>query len=291
MKTIATETEHVSCSVEQLLSTAAQQLENQSESTQLDAEVLLAHVLKQSRTWLRTWPQHHLTDDTVNTYKQLVKQRHQGIPIAYLTGQRDFWLHTFKVSADVLIPRPETELLVEQCLQIIPPDKPHSILELGTGSGAIAISIAAERKRATVTATDISEAALAIARSNAATTGLVNIEFIHSNWFANLTSQRYDLIVSNPPYIPLDDEHLHRGDVRFEPRLALTSGSDGLRDIRIIVDLARQFLGNNAYLALEHGYDQADAVECIMNNHQYRNIHNYRDLQGNQRVTIAQYHC
>ncbi len=275
--------------VENLLSIAIQQLDNTSPSARLDAEILLAFSLNKSRTWLRTWPEQRVDQSVSNQFNQLIEQRHQGLPIAYLIGQREFWAHTFQVSKDVLIPRPETELLVEHCLHIILPDQPQLILELGTGSGAIAISIAAEHPQAQITATDISQPALEIARINADSAAVSNIQFLQSDWFNNIDKRGFALIISNPPYIEQNDPHLQQGDVRFEPRLALTSGSDGLRDIQIIAQQAQNHLATNAYLALEHGYNQHLAVAQILSNNHYTNIKNHHDLQGNPRITIAQY--
>jgi release factor glutamine methyltransferase len=249
----------------------------------------LAFSLKQSRTWLHTWPEHCVDPQITSAFNQLINKRQHGQPIAYLTGQREFWSHTFQVSNDVLIPRPDTELLVECCLKLITANKPQAILELGTGSGAIAVSIAAECPQVNITATDISRPALDIARLNADNANTPNIQWIESNWFSNIHQQHYDLIVSNPPYIELNDVHLQQGDVRYEPRLALISGADGLHDIRIIAKQARSFLTKNGYLALEHGYNQTDAVTQILNQYNYSNINNFQDLQGNPRVTIAQY--
>ncbi len=275
--------------VEQLLSTATEQLLGTSLSARLDAEILMAFCLNKSRTWLRTWPEHPCEYSAISDFKQSIKQREFGLPVAYLTGQREFWTHIFQVSKDVLIPRPETELLVEHCLQMIAPEQPQFILELGTGSGAIAVSIAAERPQAQIIATDISQPALEMARINADAAGISNIQFQQSNWFSSIAKQRYDFIISNPPYIEQNDLHLQQGDVRFEPRLALTSGIDGLRDIRIIAQHAHNYLAANAFLALEHGYNQSQAVAKILSNNNYTNINNYCDLQGNPRITIAQY--
>jgi release factor glutamine methyltransferase len=275
--------------VEQLLSTAILQLNKTSLTAQLDAEILLAFSLNKSRTWLRTWPEQCIDQSAMSDFTQLVKQRQQGLPIAYLTGQREFWTQTFQVTKDVLIPRPETELLVEHCLQMIAPNQSQLILELGTGSGAIAISIATERPQAQIIATDVSQAALEMAQINADSAGVSNIQFLHSDWFNTIDTQDFALIISNPPYIEQNDPHLQQGDVRFEPRLALTSGKDGLRDIQIIAQQAQNYLATDAYLALEHGYNQSDAVAKILSNNHYTNIKNYCDLQGNPRITIAQY--
>jgi release factor glutamine methyltransferase len=275
--------------VEQLLSTAILQLNKTSLTAQLDAEILLAFSLNKSRTWLRTWPEQCIDQSAMSDFTQLVEQRQQGLPIAYLTGQREFWTQTFQVTKDVLIPRPETELLVEHCLQMIAPNQSQLILELGTGSGAIAVSIATERPQAQIIATDVSQAALEMAQINANSAGVSNIQFLHSDWFNTIDTQDFALIISNPPYIEQNDPHLQQGDVRFEPRLALTSGKDGLRDIQIIAQQAQNYLATDAYLALEHGYNQSHAVAKILSNYHYTNIKNHCDLQGNPRITIAQY--
>ena len=274
--------------VEQLLLTATKQLLGSSPSARLDAEILLAFSLNKSRTWLRTWPDQCLDQLAISHFKQSIKQREHGLPVAYLTGQREFWKHSFQVSEDVLIPRPETELLVEHCLQMIAPDQPQSVLELGTGSGAIAVSIASERPQTQIIATDISLPALETARLNANAAKVSNIQFQHSHWFSNIDEQHFDLIISNPPYIEQNDPHLQQGDVRFEPCLALTSGVDGLRDIRMIAQQAHKYLATNAFLALEHGYNQSQVVSRILDHNNYTNISNYCDLQGNPRITIAQ---
>lgn len=275
--------------IDQLLLSATQILQNNSESAKLDAEILLAYALNKSRTWLLTWPDKAISETQLSAYQKTLASRQSGIPIAYITKQREFWLHTFDVSPEVLIPRPDTELLVEQCLKIIPSDKPVHVLELGTGSGAISVSIGMERPFSQITATDISKPALAIANNNAKSAGVSNINFVTSNWFSHLPAHSYDLIISNPPYVEQNDKHLNEGDVRFEPRLALTSGIDGLRDLRIIIDQAPKYLSNNAYLAVEHGYNQADDVQSILVDKQYFNIEHYKDLQANPRVTIAQF--
>ena len=275
--------------IRQLLLSAVQQLARASESAQLDAEILLAHVLDRPRTWLRTWPEYTVSQSDHNAYQKIITQRQSGVPVAYLAGKRDFWLHCFQVCPDVLIPRPDTELLVELALKIIPADKPYAILELGTGSGIISISLGAERPASRITATDISAQALSIAGNNAESIGVPNIDFVQGNWFSGLDGNAYDFIISNPPYVEENDPHLYQGDVRFEPRMALSSGHDGLRDIRVIASQARDYLADNAYLAIEHGYNQADAVKRILSEHQYTNIKNHRDLQNNPRVTIAQY--
>lgn len=275
--------------IDTALANASEQLLNHSESAHLDAEILLANTLAQSRTWLYTWPDHELTHQQLNQYEHLIKQRKTGVPVAYLTGTREFWKHTFQVSPQVLIPRPETELLVERALQLIEKHQFKNILELGTGSGAIAISIAAEKRDLAITATDVSNQALSLAEKNACEIGVDNVRFVHSDWFGNLERQHFDLIISNPPYIAQNDIHLNNGDVRFEPKLALSAGNDGLRDIRLIIDQSRKYLGTGGFLLLEHGYQQADAVQSLFSGYHYHSIETINDLQNHPRMSMAQY--
>lgn len=270
------------------LSQAREQLTSHSDSAQLDAEILLAKTLAQSRTWLFTWPNHELTDQQLGHFQQLIDQRLSGIPVAYLTGTRDFWNHSFQVTPQVLIPRPETEILVEHALRLIDKHQFKNILELGTGSGAIAVSIADERRNLTITATDISLHALNIAEANAGMIAISNIRFIHSDWFASLQHHQFDLIISNPPYIAQNDPHLDQGDVRFEPKLALSAGNDGLRDLRLIIDQSRNHLNTGGFLLLEHGYQQADAVQSLFSGYHYQSIKTINDLQNHPRMSMAQ---
>lgn len=271
------------------LENAREQLANVSESARLDAEILLANTLSQTRTWLFTWPDYELTHQQLGQFKQLIEQRKTGIPVAYLTGTREFWKHTLQVTPQVLIPRPETELVVEHVLHLVEKYQFKYILELGTGSGAIAISIAAENRNLAMTATDVCKQALNLANTNAHRNGVDNIRFIHSDWFANLEQQRFDLIISNPPYIAQNDLHLNHGDVRFEPKLALCAGTDGLRDIRLIIDNSRNHLNTGGYLILEHGYQQADSVQSLFSGYHYHSIQTIKDLQNHPRVSMAQY--
>ncbi|POZ53693.1 peptide chain release factor N(5)-glutamine methyltransferase [Methylovulum psychrotolerans] len=271
-----------------LLAQASQNLNASSGSPALDAEVLLCHVLQKNRSYLRARCDNTLTETEQEQFWQLCRHRQQGHPIAYLTGQREFWSRDFIVTPDVLIPRPDTELLIELSLALVAHDAPGPILDLGTGSGIIAIILAAERPNAHVTATDFSPKALAVAQQNAARHHLNNIGFYHSNWFADLPPQRFQLIVSNPPYIDPQDPHLHQGDVRFEPDSALIAADHGLQDIKTIVATARHWLSEEGYLLIEHGYDQEAAVQAIFKASGYQDVRTHKDLSGQARVTGGQ---
>jgi len=275
-------------SIQSQLSAASQTLAAYSDSAVLDAEVLLCHVLNKQRSYLRTWPEQALTPEQINAFHQLIQQRRSGTPVAYLTGKREFWSREFFVTPGVLIPRPDTECLIELSLKLVPPDTACNIADLGTGSGIIAITLAAERPHTQVLACDTSPGALAIARSNAAQHQLNNIRFYQSDWFADLPRQQFRLIVSNPPYIAEDDLHLQQGDVRFEPSRALIAAKRGLSDIKTIADHARFWLEPDGHLLIEHGYDQQDAVQAIFKNLGYLKVQTYRDLSGQPRMTYGQ---
>ena len=260
----------------------------ESDSATLDAEVLLCLVLEKQRSYLRAWPDLNLPADLALQFWALIEQRKQGLPIAYLTGYREFWSRDFQVTPDVLIPRADTEILIELCLKLIPTDNSCKIIDLGTGSGIIAITLAAERPLAELTGTDFSLAALAIAKANAKQHQISNVQFYQSDWFASVPNGKYQFIVSNPPYIAEDDEHLQIGDLRFEPRSALSALDSGLRDIRIIAKEAYQRLESGGYLLIEHGYDQQESVHRIFNDCHYQQIQTVTDLAGLPRVTYGQ---
>lgn len=259
----------------------------ESESASLDAELLLAHQLQKSRTWLHTWPDKIISNEQAAAYDLLVRRRQQGEPIAHALGQQSFWTLDLKVTADTLIPRPETELLVEQALSQIPIDQPWQIADLGTGTGAIALAVASERPNATLIASDHSRDALAVAQENAGTHKIHNVTFRHGSWFEPLQEEQFDLILSNPPYIAADDPHLSEGDLRFEPDSALSSGSDGLDDLRIIIEAATNHLKPNGWLMVEHGYDQGNAVRSLFQQHHYHTIETRQDLAQLDRITIG----
>ena len=269
---------------EQALAEAGARLQATSDTARLDAELLLAHVLGKSRTWLYTWPEHPVSDAQLVQFQALVERRLGGEPVAHLLGEREFWSLSLKVSAATLIPRPETELLVEQALALIPPGADWRITDLGVGSGAIALAMAHECPHCRVVGVERSAAALAVAEENRRQLQLDNVSLRAGSWFEPLVSERFELIVSNPPYIATADPHLHQGDVRFEPTTALASGEDGLDDIRHIIANAGEHLQPGGWLMLEHGYDQGEAVCALLRQHGFVEVADIADLQGHGRV-------
>jgi release factor glutamine methyltransferase len=253
-----------------------------------DARVLLRAALGMTDAQLAAHPERIPAEAERARFMEWVTRRRAGEPVAYLVGSREFYSLAFRVSPAVLIPRPETELLVEAALERVPHDAPCRVLELGTGSGCVAIAIARERPLARVTATDVSSAALAIARENAAA-HRANIELIESDWFAALEGRRYDLIVSNPPYVAGGDPHLEEGDVRFEPRTALAAGANGLDAIEAIVERAGEHLAPGGTLLLEHGYEQGSCARVLLAAHGFARAFTRRDLAGHERVSGAQF--
>ena len=258
-----------------------------SDTGRLDAEVLLASLLEKNRSHLHAWPEKILPQETCTRFHQLVKRRVCGEPVAYLTGQREFWSLPLAVSTDTLIPRPETETLVTLALEKIPADRCLHIADLGTGSGAIALAIAHERPHCRIVATDMSAKALEIAAGNASRLGITNISFSQGNWCDPLPHEPFDLILSNPPYIEEQDMHLEQGDVRFEPRGALAAGQDGMDDLSQIIACAHPCLQEGGWLMLEHGYNQADRVKKWLSGHGYRKISSHRDETGLDRVCLG----
>ena len=250
----------------------------------IDARALLRAAMGVSDTHLVAHPGQALTDLQRERYLAWVERRRAGEPVAYLTGEREFYSLAFKVTPAVLIPRPETELLVEAALERIPAHAPFRVLELGTGSGCVAVAIAKHRPRTQVTATEVSRDALAVARENAARHGS-GIEFIESDWFEALAGRRFDLIVSNPPYVAERDPHLSEGDSRFEPRAALVAGADGLSCIRLIITQARAHLEPGGGLLFEHGYDQAGRCRTLLAQACYFEVATRYDLAGIGRVS------
>lgn len=249
---------------------------------QLETRILLSHALGLTRVQLITQTERVLSAAEADQLTALMQRRVDGEPIAYIVGTREFFGLSFDVTPDVLIPRPETELLVELALQHLPSN--GQVLDLGTGSGAIAVAIAANRPDATVIALDYSQAALAVARRNAEK-HRVNIEFLQSDWFAAVGQRQFDLIVSNPPYIVNGDIHLSQGDLRFEPLDALTDHGDGLSALRRIIDGAGSHLREGGWLFMEHGYDQAAAVRELVAAHGFADVQSWKDLAGIERVS------
>jgi len=266
----------------------ATKLQPVSASATLDTEVLLCWILHKERSYLRTWPEKILSTSQISAFKNLLNQRADGIPIAYLTGQREFWSREFKVTPEVLIPRPDTELLIETSLNLLSKIPAPKILDLGTGSGVIAITLALELPYVQILAVDKSTAALNIAQENANIHICNNIEFQISSWFQSIATQKFDLIVSNPPYIAATDPHLQTGDLRFEPQTALIAGTTGLDDIKEIVSNSAQYLTCNGWLLIEHGCTQKSAVQTLFQQYGYQNIQTYQDLSLLPRVTVGQ---
>ncbi len=258
-----------------------------TDSARLDAEVLLAACLGKPRSYLHTWPERSIDQRKLECFGQLIRRRARGEPVAHLTGRREFWSLSLAVTPDTLVPRPETETLVELALEKLPPDTPLRVADLGTGSGAIALAIATERPRCEIIATDLSEPALKIARRNAERLGLGNIRFIKSDWCASLPAGRFDAILSNPPYVAAGDPHLDSGDVRFEPRQALLAGPGGMDALRLIARCARDHLRQGGWLIVEHGYDQGGKVMQLLGAEGYNDISNHNDSTGLCRVTLG----
>jgi len=257
----------------------------QSGLVPLEAQVLLAHVLASNRSWLIAHGDAVLTSDQARSFDALARRRRNGVPIAYLTGHREFYGIDLEITADVLIPRPETELLVEFALAQIQDRLPARILDLGSGSGAVTLAIARLRPAVTVLGVDVSPAAVALAQRNAVRLRIANAEFIESDWFTRVPAGAFDLILANPPYVADTDPHLKQDDLRFEPPVALRGGVDGLDAIRIIVVGARGFLRDGGRLAVEHGYDQAEPVQALIRAAGFDQVQSRRDLAGVERMS------
>lgn len=251
----------------------------------VDARALLRHALGVSDAYLIAHSGQALSDAQSELFAALVARRSAGEPVAYIVGTREFFSLEFKVTPAVLIPRPETEALVEFALERIAPESVYRVLDLGTGSGCVAISIAKHRPRAWVVAVDCSAAALAVARENAQRHAVTNIELAASDWFSALAGRKFDLIVSNPPYVAAGDPHLAQGDLRFEPPGALAAGADGLDCVRLIITLAPQYLSGGGWLAFEHGYDQAARCRELLAEAGFSAVFSRADLAGIERVS------
>lgn len=259
-----------------------------SDTPRLDIEVLLGHVLQKSRTYLFTWPEHVLSEDEYRLFEALFERRLRGEPVAHLTGNREFWSLSLSVSPATLIPRPDTELLVETALQLPLPES-AKVIDLGTGTGAIALALAFERSAWQVVAVDAVEDAVTLADTNRRQLGLLNVDIRQSDWFAALGDQRFDLVVSNPPYIDSSDPHLQQGDVRFEPKSALVAEGRGLADLKTIIQQAPVHLNNGGWLLLEHGWQQAQAVRELMQAAGFDRVETRQDLGGRDRATLGQW--
>lgn len=259
------------------------------DNAKLESEILLAHLLRKSRTWLHTWPERELNRELLTAFNTLIGRRLTGEPSAYITGEREFWSLTLEVTPDTLIPRAETELLVELALEHIPADRPCHVADLGTGCGAIALGLASERPDTVVAAVDRSTAALAVAMRNGKRLGLTNINFYHGSWFAPLAGKTFNIIVSNPPYVREDDPHLNTGDLPYEPRNALITSGDGLDAIREITAAAGGQLAPGGWLLVEHGYDQAAAVVAIFEQHNFHSVTSHHDLACQPRIVSGQH--
>ncbi|GBG13678.1 release factor glutamine methyltransferase [Novimethylophilus kurashikiensis] len=279
--------------VVQLLSQArqclAERLQLPETEARIEAQLLLSRALGGvSRAWLITHEQDTPALDQHQTFESLLERRLNGEPVAYLLGQREFFGLPFNVTPAVLIPRPDTEILVETALALIPDQQAMRVLDMGVGSGAIAIAIAKNRPQTQVVGIDRSEAALEVAKANAEALDAPNADFLLSHWFSSLGGEEFDVIVSNPPYIAAGDPHLAQGDLRFEPSSALASGTDGLNDIREIVAQAPGHLKSQGWLLLEHGYDQAKKVADLMRANSFIEVRSVADLSGILRVTLGQ---
>tara|TARA_B110000483_G_scaffold242181_1_gene327161 strand:+ start:2700 stop:3530 length:831 start_codon:yes stop_codon:yes gene_type:complete len=258
-----------------------------SDSALLDTELLLCRALGVDRAYLKTWPDRWPNTEQLNAFHGYFQRRLRGEPIAYILGWQGFWSLELKVSAHTLIPRPETELLVETALALLLPQQ-ASVLDLGTGTGAIALALATERRTWTLTALDVEPLAVALAEENRANHSLDNVRVLQSNWFSSLPAVKFDLIVSNPPYIENNDPHLSQGDVRFEPASALVSGSQGLDDVILLVAQSVGFLVLNGWLLVEHGCEQGDAVRALFAKAGFHAIETRQDYNKLDRITLGQ---
>lgn len=271
--------------IDALLGDAVERLAPVSDSARLDAEILLSRCIDMPRSYLFAHPEDVLDDAAFARFDTLVKRRLGGEPMAYIMGNKEFWSHELLVNAATLVPRPETELLVELALREIPRKANWQILDLGTGSGAIAIALAGERLLCEITATDLSQDALGIARENARQLSMGNISFAQGSWCEPVSNRKFQVIVSNPPYVRADDDALNR--LRYEPLAALAAGDDGLDAIRVLAADCIDIIEDDGVLLIEHGAEQADAVAALLATHGWTEITNYKDFSGHPRVTAA----
>ncbi len=267
----------------------SKQLQSVSDSAALDVELLLCFCLDKGRSHLRAWPDAKVSSEHARQFFQLLGRRIDGEPIAYIIGERGFWSLDLQVNSSTLIPRPETELLVEKTLDLLADVARADILDLGTGTGAIALALASEKSSWHIVASDFQPGAVALAETNTTKHSLDNVTVIQSDWFDNIGDQSFDVIVSNPPYIDPDDKHLDSGDVRFEPRSALVAENHGLADLEHIASHASAYLKDQGWLLLEHGYDQSDAVQALLRQAGLRKVFTEQDLSGWGRLTGGQF--
>ncbi len=272
-----------------LLNDATKTLYEQCDTPRIDAEYLMQHAIGQSMTWLISYGDTIADSEHIKRFTQLIEQRARGIPVAYLIGEREFWTLKLDVNEHVLIPRGDTEILVEQALERLQPNAPLTVVDLGTGSGAIALSIAKERPTSRVIAVDKHENALNVAKTNACKNGVTNVEFLHSDWFEKLNGPSFDLIASNPPYVEHGDPHLQQGDLRFEPMTALAADGEGFSDLDAIIDQAPDYLNKGGWLLLEHGATQSERVANSLTRRGFASIELYADLNHLPRCTAAQW--
>ena len=269
--------------VDELLREGRERLAPVSETAQLDAELLLGRALWCNRTWLYTWPEYEPDEDSEAHFRQMLGRRAAGVPVAYLLGMREFFGHRFRVTPDTLIPRPDTERLVEVALELLPENE-QRVADLGTGCGAVGISLALERRSWHVIIADVHANALAVAEENTRRLVARNVETVNSDWLDQVPTP-LDAVISNPPYVPETDRHLTEGDLRFEPTDALAAGPDGLDAIRTIIARAPERLEGEGWLVLEHGADQGEAVRTLMRDAGFEAVATERDLSGHERVT------
>lgn len=260
---------------------------SQFDTAALDADLLLCHVLAKPRHFLLSWPEYQLTEGELSQLLALVARRKNGEPIAHLTGERGFWTLLLEVSADTLIPRPDTELMIEAALARLP-EHPVTLADLGTGTGAIALALKSERPQDTVLAVEFNANAVALARRNSARLGL-DVDIRHGSWFAPLSGLKFEMLLSNPPYIDGADAHLLQGDVRFEPASALVAAEAGMADLRHLIAQAPDYLQGNGWLLLEHGWQQGALVRDCFNQQGYQGVATLCDYGGNERITLAQW--
>lgn len=267
-----------------LLTEATRRLAEISESPRLDAELLLAAALNRPRSHLHAWPERVPEREAATRFAAWLERRLTGEPVAYILGRREFWSLELEVTPDTLIPRPETERLVELALERLPADRSLAMADLGTGSGAIALALARERPQARIVATDRSPAALTVARRNARRLNVASVEFRQGDWCAPLGGERFDLIAANPPYVSVDDPRWCQGELRFEPPAALVAGEDGLEALRSIIAQAPEHLKPGGWLLLEHGYDQGETVPALLRERGFVAVSDHRDAAGLSRA-------